>query len=140
MDALTYNAPGLLFPAISLLMLAYTNRFHGLAALARHLVEQDNAEQDNAEQDKSVVSQIKNLRTRINLIRRAQSLGVFSLTLCTVCLFLLFITEQALAQLTFGMALLCMLASLMLLLWEIHLSARALDRALSKIQLPDDDD
>lgn len=135
MDALTYNAPGLLFPAISLLMLAYTNRFHGLAALARHLVEQD-----NAEQDKSVVSQIKNLRTRINLIRRAQSLGVFSLTLCTVCLFLLFITEQALAQLTFGMALLCMLASLMLLLWEIHLSARALDRALSKIQLPDDDD
>lgn len=135
MDALTYNAPGLLFPAISLLMLAYTNRFHGLAALARHLVEQD-----NAEQDKSVVSQIKNLRTRINLIRRAQALGVFSLALCTGCLFLLFIAEQDLARLTFGMALLCMLASLMLLLWEIHLSARALDRALSKIQLPDDDD
>lgn len=132
MDALSYNAPGLLFPAISLLMLAYTNRFHGLASLARHLVERD-----NAEKDESVVLQIINLRTRINLIRRAQSLGVISLTLCTACLLLLFIQAQTAAGVTFGLALLCMLVSLLLLLCEIHLSARALDRALNKILLDD---
>lgn len=130
MEALSYNVPGLLFPAISLLMLAYTNRFLGLASVARHLVEQQ-----GAEADPSVQYQIHNLRLRIRLIRHAQAFGVLSLTLCTASLLLLFLGNQLLAQLLFAGALLCMLGSLGLSLREIHLSARALDRALDKITL-----
>lgn len=128
MENLSYSVPGLLFPAISLLMLAYTNRFLGLASVARHLVERQ-----GAEADPSVQFQIRNLRARIQLIRHAQTMGIMSLTLCTVSLFLLFVGEQLLAQLAFGAALLLMLVSLGLSLREIHLSARALDKALDKI-------
>lgn len=131
METLTYNAPGLLFPAISLLMLAYTNRFLALASLARHLVERD-----GADADPSVKYQIHNLRVRVQLIRHAQALGVLSLTLCTVCLFLLFVAKYLLAQLAFGLALVFMVASLGFLLREIYLSARALDKALAKIVEP----
>lgn len=75
MNFLTYNVPGLLFPAISLLMLAYTNRFLGLASVARHLVETH-----GADIDASVRFQISNLRVRIRLIRYAQVCGVLSLS------------------------------------------------------------
>lgn len=34
---ITFNTPALLFPAISLVMLAYTNRFLALATLVRAL-------------------------------------------------------------------------------------------------------
>lgn len=128
MEELSYNMPGLLFPAISLLMLAYTNRFLGLASVVRHLVDKH-----GAAADADVQFQIHNLRTRIQLIRHAQTQGVLSLTLCTVSLFLLFLEAGLLAQLAFAGALLLMLGSLGLSLREIHLSARALDKALSKI-------
>ena len=128
MESLSYNVPGLLFPAISLLMLAYTNRFLGLASVARHLLEVH-----GDMPDKSVQYQIHNLRQRIQLIRYAQVVGVLSLVMCTVSLFLLFVGNQFLAQLAFGCALLLMVASLMLSLREIHMSARALDLALEKI-------
>lgn len=128
MEALTYNVPGLLFPAISLLMLAYTNRFLGLASVARHLVERE-----GAGADASVAYQVANLRVRVKLVQHAQALGVLSLTFCTVSLFLLFVSRHMLAQLSFGMALLLMLGSLALSLREIYLSARALDKALGKV-------
>ncbi|OYW30964.1 MAG: II family cellulose-binding protein, partial [Chthoniobacter sp. 12-60-6] len=37
LPALPLSTPSLLFPAISLLMLAFTNRFLGLAAVVRNL-------------------------------------------------------------------------------------------------------
>ena len=132
MEELGYNVPGLLFPAISLLMLAYTNRFLGLASVVRHLVDKH-----GAAADADVQFQIRNLRTRIQLIRHAQVQGVLSLTLCTASLFLLFLAAQLLAQLAFACALVLMLGSLGLSLREIHLSARALDRALGKIAVMD---
>lgn len=128
MESFSYNVPGLLFPAISLLMLAYTNRFLGLASVARHLVEMH-----GDMPDQSVQFQIRNLRQRIQLIRYAQVLGVLSLVMCTMSLFLMFVSRHFLAQIAFGCALLLMLASLMVSLREIHLSARAIDVALAKI-------
>ena len=132
MELLSYNVPGLLFPAISLLMLAYTNRFLGIASVARHLVEVH-----GDMPDKSVQFQIRNLRQRIQLIRYAQVLGVMSLVMCTISLFLIFVDHQFLAQLSFGGALMLMLASLAVSLREIHLSARAIDVALEKISRKD---
>ena len=74
------NTPALLFPAITLLMLAYTNRFLSLASLVRKLHE----EYSRGEREKNLLKQIKNLRSRINLIRYMQALGVLSFLCCVL--------------------------------------------------------
>lgn len=129
MAPLTYGTPGLLFPAISLLMLAYTNRFLTLASLVRHLASQ--YQNDN---DARLKQQIDNLRTRIALLRHSQALGVMSLLFCTASLFGLFMEQQGVAQGCFGMALLLMLLSLVLSLREIYMSGVALNIELDRVE------
>lgn len=121
MSAFGYGTPGLLFPAISLLMLAYTNRFLGLASLARHLGSRYRDQPDHRLRD-----QVANLRTRIALLRHTQAQGVLSLIFCTASLFALFLEQEFAAHLTFGAALLFMLISLGTSLREMHLSERAI--------------
>lgn len=128
MTPLTYNTPGLLFPAISLLMLAYTNRFLGLASLARHLI----AQYREAPQPRLRL-QVENLRVRLALLRHTQALGVLSLLSCTASLFGLLFENQLLASVLFALALLLMLASLALSLREIYLSVRALNVELDDL-------
>lgn len=123
---LDLTTPALLFPAISLLLLAYTNRFLALASLIRklhanHLV----APQSN------YLEQISNLRRRVVLIRNMQALGVSSLLGCTVCMGLLFIGWNSAGTIAFAVALLLMAASLALSIVEIRLSVGALDVLLS---------
>ena len=69
---LTVNIPALLFPAISLIMLAYTNRFLALAALVRSL----KAKYEEGEKNIGLQNQIKNLRYRLRLIKNMQAFGV----------------------------------------------------------------
>jgi len=71
---ISINTPALLFPAITLLMLAYTNRFLSLAALVRKLHDEYN----RGEKEAHLLRQIKNIRSRLNLIRYMQSFGIFS--------------------------------------------------------------
>ena len=54
------TTPALLFSAISLLLLAYTNRFLTLAALIRDLYSRY-----KAQPDKKLIGQLHNLRYRI---------------------------------------------------------------------------
>ncbi|RHX88533.1 DUF2721 domain-containing protein [Leptospira stimsonii] len=122
MSPLSFNTPGLLFPAISLLMLAYTNRFLGLANLARQLIAKF-----QEKRDPDTLSQIQNLRFRLSLIRYTQSMGILSLLSCTSCLTVLAFDLQQTAWFLFGLALLFLVASLCICLVEIHLSVRALD-------------
>lgn len=128
MTPLSYNTPGLLFPAISLLMLAYTNRFLGLASLARHLIARH-----RETPDARLRLQVDNLRLRLSLLRHSQALGVLSLLACTGSLFALLLDHPLAASILFAAALLLMLASLVLSLWEIHLSVRALNVELDDI-------
>ena len=122
MEPLNFNAPGLLFPAISLLMLAYTNRFLGLTSAARTLVSQY-----RAKPDVRLLRQVESLRERLSLVRHTQAVGVTSLLCCTGCLFALFLDSQIAAHLTFAGALLFMMASLCISLREIYLSVRAIN-------------
>lgn len=128
MTDLTYSAPGLLFPAVSLLMLAYTNRFLGLASLIRHLVARSQ-EGDIV----GVASQVRNLKLRLELLRHTQALGVSSLFCCTASIFAILIQSNSLACALFGLALMLMLASLSLSLVEIHLSIRAINVELDNL-------
>ena len=128
MENLTFSAPGLLFPAISLLMLAYTNRFLGLASVARTLVGKFRDTHDHTTE-----AQIVSLRRRLLLTRNTQALGVLSLSLCVACMFVLFIGQQQPARWLFSGALLLMVASLVASLMEIQLSVQAIEIEISSV-------
>ena len=106
---LTLTTPGLLFPTVSLLLLAYTNRFLAIAALIRNMYAQYKANPDPL-----LLPQIENLKVRVRLIRDMQFLGVSSLFLCVVCMLLLFAGLSRSAELVFAGSLLLMLVSLAL--------------------------
>ena len=125
---LSINTPALLFPAITLLMLAYTNRFLALASLVRSLHDEYNEQK----QSSLIHGQIRNLHVRIRLIRNMQALGVLSFLLCVVCMYLIFKTYFVAANWVFAASLLSLLIySLM----EIILSTRAIDIELSDMEL-----
>jgi hypothetical protein len=123
------TTPAVLFPAISLLLLAYTNRFLALAALIRSLHDKHRAQPDEL-----IVAQLGNLRHRVLLIRNMQAFGVLSLLLCTGCIFLLFIQQPRIAEYVFGASLLLMVGSLALSLWEIQISVTALNLQLRDLE------
>jgi hypothetical protein len=123
------TTPALLFPAISLLMLAYTNRFLALSSLIRTLYSQYQETKDTR-----VLAQIGNLRRRIFLIRNMQALGVGSMLLCMACMFVLFIGQPLAGKVLFAISLLCMIVSLTLSFWEISISVDALNVQLHDME------
>ena len=129
---ITLTTPALLFPAVSLLLLAYTNRFLALAALIRSLHAQY-----RDSRDQTIIGQIANLRHRVVLIRNMQALGVSSLLLCVVCMFVLFAGWVAAGKFIFGASLLLLIGSLALSVWEIQISVNALNLQLGDLEHPD---
>ncbi|MEG1563204.1 MAG: DUF2721 domain-containing protein [Bacteroides sp.] len=129
MEELTLTTPTLLFSAVSLILLAYTNRFLSYAQLVRTL-------RDRYMEDPSdlTVAQIKNLRRRLNLTRTMQVLGIASLFLCVVSMFFIYIHLQLLSGYVFGLALLLLIGSLGISLWEIQISTRSLEIYLSTME------
>lgn len=129
MEELTLTTPALLFSAISLIMLAYTNRFLAYAAVIRnlHAVYQH-------KKDKSLIQQIKNLKQRINLTRWMQIFGISSLLLCVLTMFLIYIHQHIIAVWVFGLALILLIISLILLIKEIKISSQALMLHISNIE------
>jgi len=125
---LNLTTPALLFPAISLLLLAYTNRYLALAGIIRNLYD----DYQQSPNDK-LVRQIGNLRRRISLIKWMQSMGVGSLFLCVVAMFQIYTGWPQAAQITFGTSLLLMMASLALSLVELRKSSDALNILLSDL-------
>lgn len=127
---LSITTPALLFPAISLLMLAYTNRFLALASLIRHLHDKYKKEPDQ----KHIVQQIRNLRTRIRLIRSMQSLGVLSFIFCVICMYCIFMNWTGASYIIFAISIGAFMASLIFSLLEISLSTRALEVELKDME------
>jgi hypothetical protein len=128
-EAFTLTTPALLFSAISLILLAYTNRFVAYTQVVRNLHKQ------YVESPTTVLKgQIYNLRRRLYLIRRMQILGVTSLFLCVITMFLLFIGSEDIATWIFGAALLLLCASLAISIWEIQISVKALELHLSNME------
>jgi hypothetical protein len=128
---LTLTTPALLFPALSLLLLAYTNRFLALANLIRELHRRY-----QTEPNPGVVGQLANLRRRVHIIRDMQALGIASLFCCVLCMFLLFAKQMIAGEVVFGVALVLMLLSLALSFWEIVISVNALDLQLQDMEWP----
>jgi len=129
MTDISLTTPALLFPAISLLLLAYTNRFLTLASLIRKLHDEYQAHPTQL-----IIGQIKNLRTRVILIRNMQALGIASLLLCVLCMFLIFAGEFLFGKIIFGISLVLLMASLTLSIREIQISVKALNIQLSDLE------
>ena len=132
--SISFNTAALLFPAISLIMLAYTNRFLALAALVRSLHAK------YLEHNKSGVlhGQIKNLRYRLKLIKQMQAMGVLSFVACIACMYCIYIEHTFLTELTFALSLLFFAISLIISLVEIQVSNKALELELSDMEHVDD--
>jgi len=129
-DEITLTTPALLFSAISLIMLAYTNRFLSYANLIRTLHEKFKVKPDDI-----LLGQIANLRKRLYLTKYMQILGVTSLFLCVLTMFLIFVGSQVLAVWIFGVALLLLIASLGLSILEIQISVHALNLHLGDMEI-----
>lgn len=128
-NQITLTTPALLFSAISLILLAYTNRFLGYASLIRWLHEKFKINPNEL-----LKGQISNLRKRLYLTKNMQILGVSSLFLCVGTMFLIFVGEFYIAVRVFGLALLLMIASLGVSIYEIQISVKALDLHLSDME------
>jgi hypothetical protein len=126
---ITPTTPALLFPAISLLLLAYTNRFLTIATIIRNLHDRY-----KSERSENIIRQIANLRYRTYLIRDMQIVGVLSLLFCTVSMFALFAGWIPGGQWSFGIALVLMVLSLAISLRELQISVGALDLLLSELE------
>jgi hypothetical protein len=126
---ITLTTPGLLFPAVSLLMLAYTNRFLTLATIIRSLHDRY-----HASRDENLLGQIANLRYRVFLIRNMQIYGVLSLIFCVISLFALFAGWVTGGQWSFAIAMILMIVSLGISLRELQISGGALDLLLRDME------
>ncbi|AWW29740.1 DUF2721 domain-containing protein [Echinicola strongylocentroti] len=127
---LELSTPALLFSAITLLMLAYTNRFLAMANLIRGLNERYREHPD----DMQLLGQLHNLRKRMIMIKYMQIFGVISFLICVVCMFLIYRKFDTAANVTFMMSMLALLISLGISLWEINLSTKALSIELSGME------
>jgi len=126
---ITLTTPALLFPAISLLMLAYTNRFLTLATIIRNLHDRYRKEASD-----NLLGQIRNLRYRVYLIRNTQIFGVLSLLFCVASMFALFAGWVMAGQWSFAIALVLMMLSMIISLRELQISVGALDLLLMELE------
>ena len=133
MEELTLTTPSVLFSAISLIMLAYTNRFLAYAAVIRNL-------RSEHEQNPTPMTQrqIDNLRKRLYMTRLMQIFGVSSLLLCVVCTLFIYIGWQETAVYVFGSAFLLLVISLSISIREIQISVKALEYYIDKVKVTDE--
>jgi hypothetical protein len=131
------NTPALLFPAVSLIMLAYTNRFLALASVVRNLHDRYHNLDDTKKP--LIHAQIKNLRIRMRIIRNMQILGVSSFIVALVCMYAIIIDKMETARFLFGASLVLFAVSLILSLWELFISTRSIEIELSDLELDNDD-
>ena len=127
---ITITTPALLFPAITLLLLAYTNRFLAIASLIRNLHRKHLEFPDQ----KIIIGQIHNLKVRVKMIKWMQIFGVVSFFFCVFSMFMVFQNLSEYGNITFGISLLSLLISLGISLKELQISTRALEMELGDLE------
>lgn len=131
LEHLGLGTPSLLFSAISLILLAYTNRFLSYASVVRNLKERY---ENDPENDPTSIAQIHNLVLRLKLTRWMQMLGALSLLFCISAMFFLYIKIDLVAHIIFGLGMLALAASLIICIWEIEISTDAINLHLHSIR------
>lgn len=125
MNDFSLSIPALLFPALSLLMIAYTNRFVALANIVRGLHKEH---EENP--SKKIAGQIRNLRKRLIYIRNMQAFAISGFFANIVSMFLIVIGFRTVAFYLFAVSLILLAISLIICFMEIYLSVGALNMQL----------
>jgi hypothetical protein len=128
-NEITLATPALLFSAISLIMLAYTNRFVVYTQVIRNL--KDRYDQNRSE---NIAAQIETLHKRLLLMRRMQRMGIGSLFLCVLSMFVIYIGMLHLAAYIFAIALILLVLSLAYSVWEIQISSKSIELLLQDME------
>ncbi len=126
---LSLTIPALLFPAVSLTMLAYNSRYLAIAGLIRQLHAQFEATHASP-----IKKQIESLRRRLNIIKNMQATAIISFLLAAVTMFLLYVELNVWANIIFGISLIALMISLILSLIEVQLSTKALGIQLKNME------
>jgi len=126
---LKMSIPALLFPAISLTMLAYNARYLAIAALIRQLHKEF-----LSHRSENIRIQIKQLRKRLYLIRNMQAFAIISFLGAVITMALLYLTKNNWANIVFGLSLLTLVISLSISLIEVQLSTKSLNTQLDSIE------
>ena len=127
---ISINTPALIFPAISLVMLAYTNRCLALASVIRNLHDKYKSH----EQQHLIHGQIRSIRFRLKLVKNMQAFGVLTFIGSILCMYFIYVEQLLAAHIVFAGSLICFIISLILSFWEIQLSNRALEIELSDME------
>lgn len=126
---ITLTTPSLLFPAISLLLLAYTNRYIAIANVIRNM----SRDYRSGNNQSNLVFQMKLLHKRIEIVRRMQATGIGSLILASLSMFLIFADQQYAGKVVFGASLGVLIISMMMSFYETTLSNKALTYEIDNI-------
>ncbi len=126
---LSLSIPALLFPAISLTMLAYNARYLAIAALIRQLHQKY-----KETESKSIGLQVKQLNKRLTIIKNMQATAIFSFLLAVITMSLIYVELRFWANLIFGISLFALMVSLVLSLIEVQLSTKALSIQLKDME------
>ena len=126
---LQMTTPALIFPAISLIMLAYTNRFLGLSSVIRNLTHEY-----QLHPDEPLLLQIDNLQRRVMMVRNMQLFGVLCIMFSIASIWALAVDNQLWGIGFFVASLICMAVSLLISMYELILSCHALEIALAVME------
>ena len=128
--SLSITDPAFLFPGISLLFLAYTNRYLALANVIRalnHSVDEHHSA--------NLIEQIQSLHMRITLIKYMQAFGVVAFLFCVLAMLSLMWQQQIAGEILFVSSLAAMFVSLLLSLTEVLKSGHSLKIELDRTQV-----
>lgn len=124
---LELSTPALVFPALSVLMLAYTNKFIAISKRVRAL---------HAEHlknpSKRVHKQIKSLDKRMKYIRNMQICALSGFSSNIISIAMIFVGLDLFAMIFFSLGLILVLCSLIICIIEIYLSVQAMSVLLEE--------
>ena len=120
---LEYTFIAIMFPAIPLTMVMFGNRFHTTSVLIRQMHDEYIYEKVMPAEFNQ---QLKILKSRIILLKRAQIAMGLSFLFNMLSVFALFFNAILPAKFFFGLCLLSIIVALIIYLYEITLSTKAL--------------
>ena len=130
---LTYSTIALLFPAIPLMFLVYSNTSNAVGVRMRELFELSSSKKLTEKHFKRVQAETEYLGHRLSLLRSAQITAGITFLFNILTLVGIYIENQDLAQILFACAVIAMMCSISLYLVEIIITVRAVGYLVKKI-------
>jgi len=126
--------PALLFPAIPLMMISFGNRYTSLATLIRKIHDLIVMNPLKKPTESHYFDQLEILTLRLKLVRAIQTLSGISFLLNLLSIFSSYIEKVELALNCFGLSVLVFAIAIMMFIYEIQLSTKALSKHLEDLK------